>query len=172
MLDRLEARSEPGQREDGWRVALAVEGGGMRGVLSAGMLLALEQLGLRTTVDLVVGTSAGALASAFFVDGRAAEGSVLFYTELNGPPFLDRSRLLKRDAAFNLDYLIRDAAPRRGLNFAALNRSKIELCSKALTRSKYNIIGTRIILTIRVTEICAYEHVGDAIIIEIARCGY
>ena len=131
MLDRLEARSEPGQREDGWRVALAVEGGGMRGVLSAGMLLALEQLGLRTTVDLVVGTSAGALASAFFVDGRAAEGSVLFYTELNGPPFLDRSRLLKRDAAFNLDYLIRDAAPRRGLNFAALNRSKIELYATA-----------------------------------------
>lgn len=127
MLDRLEARSVPGSRSDPWRVALAVEGGGMRGVVSAGMLLALEQLGLRSTIDLVVGTSAGALASAFFVDGRTVEGSVLFYTDLNDAPFLDRSRLLKMEAALDLPYLIQDAAPARGLDLEALGTSDIPL---------------------------------------------
>lgn len=127
MLDRLQNRSAPGSRTDPWRVALAVEGGGMRGVISAGMLLALEQLGLRSTIDLVVGTSAGALASAFFVDGRTVEGSVLFYTDLNDAPFLDRSRLLKMEAALDLPYLIRDAAPARGLDLAALGTSDIPL---------------------------------------------
>ena len=73
----------------------------MRGVVSAGMLLALEQLGLRTTIDLICGTSAGALAGAFFADGRTLEGSVLFYTDLNNEPFLDRSRLLRGEAALD-----------------------------------------------------------------------
>ena len=127
MLDRLRSRSAPGARDDPWRVALAVEGGGMRGVISAGMLLALEQLGLRTTIDLVVGTSAGALASAFFIDGRTVEGSVLFYTDLNDAPFLDRSRLLRMEAALDLPYLIEEAAPARGLDLGALATSDIPL---------------------------------------------
>lgn len=127
MKQRLEARSRPGEHDDPWRVALAVEGGGMRGVISAGMLLALEQLGMRTTIDFVVGTSAGALASAFFVDGRTLEGSVLFYTELNNAPFLDRSRLLKMEAALDLDYLIRIAAPARGLDLEAVGCCGIPL---------------------------------------------
>ncbi|MEO0493015.1 MAG: patatin-like phospholipase family protein [Actinomycetota bacterium] len=127
MRERLRARSEPGRRNDPWRVALAVEGGGMRGVISAGMLLALEQLGLRSTIDLVVGTSAGALASAFFVEGRTLEGSVLFYTDLNDAPFLDRSRLLKMEAALDLDYLVREAAPARGLDLESIGQADIPL---------------------------------------------
>lgn len=99
----------------------------MRGVISAGMLLALEQLGLRSTIDFVVGTSAGALASAFFVDGRTLEGSVLFYTDLNDAPFLNRSRLLKMEAALDLDYLIREAAPARGLDLEAIDCCGIPL---------------------------------------------
>ena len=127
MLERLRTRSAPGNRDDPWRVALAVEGGGMRGVISTGMLLALEQLGFRSTIDLVVGTSAGALASAFFVDGRTVEGSVLFYTDLNDAPFLDRSRLLRMEAALDLPYLIGEVAPARGLDLDALGGSDIPL---------------------------------------------
>ena len=41
---RARAGSRPGARDDGHRVALVLEGGGMRGVVSAGMTAALERL--------------------------------------------------------------------------------------------------------------------------------
>jgi predicted patatin/cPLA2 family phospholipase len=119
--------SVPGARSDDYRVALAVEGGGMRGVVSSGMLLALEQVGYRDGFDLVIGTSAGALAASFFVMERATEGSVLFYTELNNAPFLDKRNALKRRKAIDLDYLVDRAAPERGLDYQLLERSGIEL---------------------------------------------
>jgi predicted patatin/cPLA2 family phospholipase len=127
ILDRLAAGSRPGERTDDYQLALAIEGGGMRGVVSAGMLVALEQLGITGCIDMVVGTSAGALAGAFFVDGRGIEGSVLFYTELHDAPFLDRSRLLKREAALDLDYLVDEASVVRGLDFSAVSVSPIPL---------------------------------------------
>ena len=37
LAARARAGSQPGRRDDGFRVALAVEGGGMRGTVSAGM---------------------------------------------------------------------------------------------------------------------------------------
>jgi predicted patatin/cPLA2 family phospholipase len=49
---------------DPHRVALVIEGGGMRGVVSAGMTAAIERLGLTRCFDLVVGASAGALNGA------------------------------------------------------------------------------------------------------------
>ena len=49
---------------DRHRVALVIEGGGMRGVVSAGMTAAIERLGLTRCFDLVVGASAGALNGA------------------------------------------------------------------------------------------------------------
>jgi predicted patatin/cPLA2 family phospholipase len=125
--DRLAATSRPGERTDPYRVGLAVEGGGMRGVISAGMLLALEQLGMRDCFDLVVGTSAGAISSAFFVTGKATEGSVMFYTDLNSEPFLDRRRLLRRLPAVDLDYLLDTAVASRGLVRAQVAQSPIEL---------------------------------------------
>ncbi len=116
----------PGNRSDGHRVALAVEGGGMRAVVSSGMLLALEQLGFGDAFDLVIGTSAGALASAFFVASQATEGSVLFYTDLTTAPFLDKRNALKRRKAIDLDYLLDTASRRRGLEYSKLRESDIE----------------------------------------------
>src|SRR4029077_15102667 len=44
LEQRREAGSVPGRRDDNARVALAVEGGGMRGIVSAAMLIALADL--------------------------------------------------------------------------------------------------------------------------------
>eukprot|EP00536_Pseudo-nitzschia_multiseries_P009320 jgi/Psemu1/200400/e_gw1.257.23.1 len=49
------------------KIALVVEGGGMRGSVSAGMICAIHCLGLADTIDVVYGSSAGAVVSAFFV---------------------------------------------------------------------------------------------------------
>jgi len=43
--ERARAGSLPGERRDGFRVALAIEGGGMRGTISAGMALRAAFLG-------------------------------------------------------------------------------------------------------------------------------
>ena len=71
LLERLGAGSQPGVRRDGHRVALVLEGGGMRGVVSAGMTAALERYGLTPCFDLVVGSSAGAINGAALIAGVA-----------------------------------------------------------------------------------------------------
>jgi predicted acylesterase/phospholipase RssA len=57
LRERTESGSVPGGRRDPHRVALVIEGGGMRGVVSAGMTAALERLGLTACFDLVVGAN-------------------------------------------------------------------------------------------------------------------
>jgi predicted patatin/cPLA2 family phospholipase len=46
---------------------LSIEGGGMRGTVTAGMALALQELGLLPAFDAVYGTSAGAISAAWLV---------------------------------------------------------------------------------------------------------
>src|SRR5689334_12715699 len=71
VLARAAAGSRPGARRDGHVVALAIEGGGMRGAVSAGMCLALEEAGLIGAFDRVYGTSAGALNASAAATGQA-----------------------------------------------------------------------------------------------------
>jgi predicted patatin/cPLA2 family phospholipase len=65
--ERVRSGSRPGNRTDGLRIALAIEGGGMRGTVSAGMALALHELGLVRAFDAVYGASAGAITGAWLV---------------------------------------------------------------------------------------------------------
>jgi predicted patatin/cPLA2 family phospholipase len=60
----------PGARDDGLRIALAIEGGGMRGTISGGMALALHELGLVPAFDAVYGASAGAISGAWLLSSR------------------------------------------------------------------------------------------------------
>ena len=68
----LERASTAGRhRSSGSRkLALVIEGGGMRGVVSAGSLLALDQLGFRNVFDEVYATSAGGVNAAYFLSGQ------------------------------------------------------------------------------------------------------
>jgi predicted acylesterase/phospholipase RssA len=68
--ERLRAGSRPGNRTDGSRVVLAIEGGGMRGTVSAGMALALHELGLMPAFDAVYGASAGAITGAWLLSSN------------------------------------------------------------------------------------------------------
>jgi predicted patatin/cPLA2 family phospholipase len=68
--ERVRTGSRPGDRADGYRVALSVEGGGMRGVVSAGMALALHELALVPALDAVYGSSAGAITGAWLLSSE------------------------------------------------------------------------------------------------------
>ena len=70
LAERVAGGSRPGARRDGYRVALAIEGGGMRGTVSAGMALALQELGLLPAFDAVYGSSAGAISGAWLLSSR------------------------------------------------------------------------------------------------------
>src|SRR5580698_2773037 len=71
VLRLLTERTRAGSRgKDGARVALAIEGGAMRGTISGGMALALHELGLTGAFDAVYGASAGAISGAWLLSSR------------------------------------------------------------------------------------------------------
>jgi predicted patatin/cPLA2 family phospholipase len=67
LAARVRAGRQPGAHDDGLRIALAIEGGAMRGVLSGGMALALAELGLVPAFDAIYGASAGAITGAWLL---------------------------------------------------------------------------------------------------------
>ena len=67
LAARARTGSQPLARPDGLRIALVIEGGGMRGIISGGMALALDELGLVPAFDAVYGASAGAITGAWLL---------------------------------------------------------------------------------------------------------
>ena len=100
----------------------------MRGVVSAGMASAIEQLGLRDAFDEVHGASAGAFNAAFLLAGQAAYLTTLYQYGFGDPHFVSLVRALRGGPAFDLDHVINHVwTQRRPLRFDAVLRSGIEL---------------------------------------------
>lgn len=68
-------------------VALALGGGGLRGLAHIGVLRALEEAGIEP--DLVVGTSAGALVGAAYASGKRSEEIAAIARDVDIPSFVD-----------------------------------------------------------------------------------
>jgi len=105
--------SAPGARADAARLGLCVEGGAMRGVVSAGMVAGIEQLGLLRVFDVVIGCSAGAANAAYLVGGRATAGATIYYTKINNRSFIDAARPLRRRPVVDLGFLVDDVMRRQ-----------------------------------------------------------
>lgn len=105
IVRRWELKSLPCQREDGLKIGLAIEGGGMRGVVSAGMVTGLEYLGLLPAFDVVYGTSAGAFNGAFFIAGQAAYGTTIYYENINNLRFINLLRPIIGKPVVSLEFL-------------------------------------------------------------------
>jgi predicted patatin/cPLA2 family phospholipase len=106
LLRRRLQSSRPGHRQDGRMVALAVEGGGMYGVVAGGMVTALEELGLLNSFDSIYGSSAGAIAAAYFIAGQARYGTTIFYENINNRDFIDLRRMLRGAPGISLSFLL------------------------------------------------------------------
>ena len=123
LRERLRAGSTPGNRTDGLRVALSIEGGGMRGTISAGMALALDELGLVPGFDAVYGASAGAITGAWLLsrpDGLRgwtepayARAFIRRYAPLRGRPMADVRALIEElyQTTFPMDFAAVLASP-------------------------------------------------------------
>jgi predicted patatin/cPLA2 family phospholipase len=141
LLRRREEGSRPGARTDGRRVALVIEGGGMRGVVSAGMTAAIEQLGLRDAFDEVHGASAGAFNAAFLLAGQAAYLATLYGYGFGDPRFVSLLRALRGGALFDLDHVINQVWTRqRPLRFEELAATGIDLHCTATDADRAAIV--------------------------------
>eukprot|EP00550_Attheya_septentrionalis_P010558 CAMPEP_0198304864 /NCGR_PEP_ID=MMETSP1449-20131203/57614_1 /TAXON_ID=420275 /ORGANISM="Attheya septentrionalis, Strain CCMP2084" /LENGTH=681 /DNA_ID=CAMNT_0044007393 /DNA_START=179 /DNA_END=2225 /DNA_ORIENTATION=- len=134
LHERRRTKSPLGKREDGFHLALAIEGGGMRGCISAGMVAAVQYLGLEDAFDSVYGSSAGTIIGSYFITRQLPWfGPEIYYDSLTtaGRNFIDTRRLLRavglglldprlaKDVIFrreqgkpvlNLDFLLKETA--------------------------------------------------------------
>lgn len=75
IANRYRQRSVPGRRDDQAHSALIVEGGALRGIVSAGIVCQLQALGLNNVFDSVHGTSVGAITGAYFIAEQSTLGT-------------------------------------------------------------------------------------------------
>lgn len=145
VIDAIRRRraegSRPGARSDGRRIALVIEGGGMRGVVSAGMTAALEQLHLRDAFDEVHGASAGAFNGAFLISGQAAYLAALYPHGFGDPQFVSVRRAMRGHPLFDMDYVIGEVWRRqRPLRVDRVLSSAIELHCTATDVERATIV--------------------------------
>jgi predicted patatin/cPLA2 family phospholipase len=133
--------SRPENRSDGRRVALVIEGGGMRGVVSAAMTSALEQLGYGDAFDEVHGASAGAFNAAFWAAGQASYLTALYQCGFGDPRFASWPRMLRGGPVLDMDYLICDVwARQRPLRCEAILSSDVPLHCTATDADRAELV--------------------------------
>lgn len=95
--------SNPEVHTPPYRLGLVLSGGGMRGAAHIGVLKALEELGI--WVDVLSGTSAGALVGALYAGGFQPEEILRLFKET--PLFRLRNLTWKKPGLVNTDSLIK-----------------------------------------------------------------
>ena len=85
-------------------IAVAVEGGGLRGIVSASLLKVLNDFGLAANVKAISGTSSGAINAAYFLNNDLTSCFEL-YRNMASKNFIQP---LRWPNAMNLDYLFED----------------------------------------------------------------
>ncbi|WP_233223976.1 patatin family protein [Amycolatopsis sp. CA-128772] len=103
---RMAAGSVPGERTDGRRLALVIEGGSSRGTYSSGMVLALDELGVTPAFDAVYGSSAGALNGAWLLCGRSSTGVRTWWNPVVMRRIINPLHTLRGRAVIDLEYLV------------------------------------------------------------------
>jgi predicted patatin/cPLA2 family phospholipase len=113
----------------------------MRGVVSAGMAAAIEQLGLRDAFDEVHGASAGAFNAAFLLAGQASYLATLYQHGFGDPRFVSARRALRGGPAFDMDHVVNHVwTHERPLRFDAVLSSGIDLHCTATDADRAAIV--------------------------------
>jgi predicted patatin/cPLA2 family phospholipase len=125
---RRETGSKPGARDDSAKVALAIEGGAMRGVISAAMCTQLDDAGFSDAFDVVYGGSAGALNAAYFVAQQIWYPLSIYFEDLATSDFVKYSRVLSGGSIMSLDYVFDDVCrSAKPLDYQAAIESPVSL---------------------------------------------
>jgi predicted patatin/cPLA2 family phospholipase len=126
---------------NGRKLALLVEGGGMRGVCSAGGLVALDAMGFRNVFDQIYATSAGAMNVAYMLAGQAVFGIQIYYKEINNGKFINFWRLSK---VVNIDFIFDTVVTQiRPLNTARVLEAPCEFLVTVLDKDSAETVVLR-----------------------------
>ena len=107
------------------RVGLVVQGGGMRGIYSIGVLAALEEMGYGQCFDHIAGSSAGAMNGAYFITGQANYAVQTYINYLSQKAFVNPLRFTK---IVDIDYLVDQIGKKdRPLDMQKLEKAETEL---------------------------------------------
>jgi predicted patatin/cPLA2 family phospholipase len=99
------------------KLALSIEGGGMRSVISAGMAYALEQNGIGPQYfDAVFGASGGSFNAAYYITGQA-EDAMKGYWENTGKDLIDFWRIGRRQYPINMNHMLEEMVHSKPLDF-------------------------------------------------------
>jgi len=132
LLERKRSGSRPGARSDGMRIGLAVEGGGMRGVISAGGTGEILRLGFFDCFDAVYGSSAGVMNLTYYL-AKQPEGVAAYHEDMVGGRFLDLARLTAGPTSapvMDVSYLVdgvMDGVTNRALRWDLVMNSPVHL---------------------------------------------
>jgi len=142
LLERARDGSRPGDRADDHVVCLAIEGGGMRGAVSAGMCIVLEAAGLAGAFDRIYGVSAGALNGWGTAVGQAALGATL-YQDAASRRVINRMRPLIGRPVIDFDVLFETLiTTRKPLSFEALaSRPELRILAASLETLSLRVLA-------------------------------
>ena len=142
-------RSRLAGEPDDHVLSLALEGGGMRGVVSGAMLIALRDLGLLPVFDRMYGTSSGSINLAYLAAGGGWDSLSVYYDHLPRG-FVNPAYLLHRPR-LNMPFV-----------FEQVMRHEVPLDTEALARSDLDV---RLVLsnvdTMKPEVVRAREVAGD-----------
>jgi len=131
VLEALRARrsrqDRSGERGDQHRIGLTIQGGGMRGVVSAAMLTALDDLGLAHAFDAIYGSSSGAMNGAYFLTGEGWRRLRIYWDYLTTPHFIDLKRYFRGnilDLGYTFETVLAQLEP---LDYNAVLNSDVPL---------------------------------------------
>jgi predicted acylesterase/phospholipase RssA len=131
VLEVMHARKSrhdcPGNRGDPHKIGLTIQGGGMRGVVSAAMLTALDDLGLGNVFDAIYGSSSGAMNGAYFLSGEGWRKLRIYWDYLTTTRFIDLRRYFKGnilDLNYTFDTVLVHLEP---LDYSAVLHSDVPL---------------------------------------------
>lgn len=108
--ERLRKKERGLDWSDGRRLALVLEGGGMRGAVPAGGALALDHLGAAEVFDDVYATSAAVMNASYMLSGQGDLGISVYFEDLASSAFYSMWRLWK---VIDVDYVIEQVVSER-----------------------------------------------------------
>lgn len=152
---RKSRRDRPGHRGDPYKIGLTIQGGGMRGVVSAAMLTALDDLGLSNVFDAIYGSSSGAMNGAYFLSGEGWRRLRIYWDYLTTSRFIDLRRYFRGniiDLNYTFDTVLVQLEP---LDYEAVLRSDVPL-HVAIT-----LVDE--LRTLMVSDFVSKEDLGDAL---------
>ena len=127
------ARRRAGDRStDGRKLGLVIEGGAMRGVLSAGGAVVLAQLGFADVFDEVYATSAAVMNASYFMSNQPLLGISVYFDNCTTRRFVNPFRLWK---VIDVDYIFDHVAVHeKPLNVSRLASSPSRLYVATIER--------------------------------------